>query len=68
MAISLLVIFLYGSLVWGVLPYDYTISWESHLMGAITGFTLAVIYRHKGPEPDKILIDDDEEFDEQTES
>jgi membrane associated rhomboid family serine protease len=49
MAISLLVIFLYGSLVWGLIPYDYRISWESHMMGALTGILLAVIYRNEGP-------------------
>jgi membrane associated rhomboid family serine protease len=52
MAISLLVTFLYGSLVWGLLPYDYRISWESHLMGALTGIALAFIYRHEGPPAD----------------
>ncbi len=59
LAISLLVIFLYGSMVWGLLPYDYKISWESHLMGAITGVVLAFIYRHEGPEPDINIIPED---------
>ena len=53
MAISLVVVFLYGSLVWGLLPYDYKVSWEGHLMGAIMGVLLAVFYRDKGPEPYK---------------
>jgi membrane associated rhomboid family serine protease len=53
LAISLLVVFLYGGLVWGLLPYDYQISWESHLMGAITGILTAVIYRKEGPESDR---------------
>ncbi len=52
MAISLLVIFLYGSMVWGLFPYDYHISWESHLMGALTGVALSYVYRHEGPESD----------------
>jgi len=52
MAISLLVVFLYGGLVWGVLPYDYKISWESHLLGGLTGFFTALIYRKEGPESD----------------
>lgn len=63
LAISMLVIFLYGSMVWGLLPYDYKISWESHLMGAITGVVLAIIYRHEGPEPDINIIPED--FDEE---
>jgi membrane associated rhomboid family serine protease len=66
MAISLLVIFLYGSLVWGLIPYDYRVSWESHLMGALTGLLLAVIYRDEGPVADvsRILDDEDEEVDD----
>jgi membrane associated rhomboid family serine protease len=53
LAISLLVIFLYGSLVWGLLPYDYQISWESHLMGALTGIVLSAFYKDQGPERKK---------------
>jgi len=61
MAISLLVIFLYGSLVWGLFPYDYRVSWESHLMGAITGIVLAFRYRHEGPVADILSIAEEEE-------
>lgn len=50
LAISMLVIFLYGSLIWGILPYDYRISWESHLLGGITGLVLSIFYRKQGPE------------------
>ena len=51
MAISLLVVFLYGSLVWGLLPFDYQVSWEGHLTGALVGVALAFLYRDQGPEP-----------------
>ncbi len=70
LAISLLVIFLYGSMVWGLLPYDYKISWESHLMGAITGVFLAILYRHEGPESDLNNIPeylDEEEIEDEIE-
>lgn len=50
MAISLLVVFLYGSLIWGLLPFDYKVSWEGHLSGTIVGIALAFLYRDKGPE------------------
>lgn len=53
MAISLLVVFLYGSLIWGLLPFDYEVSWEGHLSGAIVGVALALLYRDRGPEPEK---------------
>jgi len=49
MAISLLVVFLYGGLVWGVLPIFPQISWEYHLFGGITGAILAFVYRRQGP-------------------
>jgi membrane associated rhomboid family serine protease len=58
LAISLLVVFLYGSLVWGIFPFDYKISWESHLFGALTGFFLALAYRHYGPPPSKESYDE----------
>ena len=53
MAISLLVVFLYGSLIWGLLPFDYEVSWEGHLAGAIVGVALALLYRDRGPEREK---------------
>lgn len=55
MAISLLVSFLYGSMVWGVFPFEFAIqeriSWEGHLAGAIVGFLLAYRFRKIQIEP-----------------
>lgn len=45
-SVSLLVGFLYGSMVWGVLPVRPHMSWELHLTGAVCGVLLAVIYRN----------------------
>ena len=52
MAISLVVVFLYGSMFWGVIPikWDLPYSWESHLYGSISGLVLAIIYRKEGPQ------------------
>jgi len=61
LAISLLVSFLYGSLIWGILPYDYHISWESHLMGALSGIVLAFVYRDQGPQRQKYSWEDEEQ-------
>ncbi len=61
LAISLLVIFLYGSLIWGILPYDYRISWESHLMGALTGVAVAFLYRNQGPVRKKYSWEEEDE-------
>jgi membrane associated rhomboid family serine protease len=49
MALSLLVAFLYGSLVWGVLPIVPRMSWESHFWGGLVGAALAVLHRHVPP-------------------
>lgn len=48
-ALALLVIFLYGSMIWGVLPLDKNISWESHLYGALIGIACAFIFRKSDP-------------------
>ncbi len=50
MALSLLVAFLYGGMVWGIFPIKDHISWESHLMGLIAGVILALFYRGYGPQ------------------
>lgn len=44
-SVSLLVGFLYGSMVWGVMPVRSGMSWEMHLSGALTGLFLAIVYR-----------------------
>ena len=43
-SVSLLVGFLYGSMVWGVLPTRPNMSWEMHLTGAVMGVLMAFIY------------------------
>jgi membrane associated rhomboid family serine protease len=44
-AASLLVCFMYGALVWGVLPIEPGASWETHLAGALTGVVCALVFR-----------------------
>ncbi|MEZ5055266.1 MAG: rhomboid family intramembrane serine protease [Chitinophagales bacterium] len=36
----------YGGMVWGVLPLEKGVSWESHLIGGIVGFVLAFVFRN----------------------
>ncbi len=50
-ALSLLIVFLYGGMVWGVLPTDPKISFESHLFGALVGIVCAFIFRKNDPPP-----------------
>lgn len=57
-AISLIVVFLYGSMIWGVIPEDFLpkfyknspnkISWEGHLSGGIIGLLFAFLTRNYG--------------------
>lgn len=49
-AVSLMVIFLYGSMVWYVLPVKEEISWEGHLSGFLVGLFFAFYYRKTGPQ------------------
>ncbi len=71
MALSLIVVFLYGSLVWGILPFDYmmgapnadlSISFEGHFWGAGAGVLLAWFYRQKGPQRKKYQWEIEEEM------
>ena len=47
-AISLIIIFLYGSMIWYVLPIKEGMSWEGHLSGFLVGLVLAITYRKQG--------------------
>lgn len=59
-ALSLLVVFMYGGLVWGILPGMKGISWESHFFGAVMGLIAAFIFRKIDP-PKKYDWEDEEE-------
>lgn len=48
MAVSFVIIFLYGSMVWYVFPIKEGMSWEGHLSGFIVGAVFAMLYRKKG--------------------
>ena len=65
-ALSLLVVFLYGEMVWGLFPGVYkNISWESHMLGFISGIVLAVWYRNEGPQrPVYEWLEEEEEVEE----
>ena len=51
-AISLIVAFIYGSMVWHIFPWQIQdpISWEGHLSGGLVGTILSIVYRKKGPQ------------------
>lgn len=61
-AISLFVVFLYGSMVWGIFPQKENISWEGHFVGLTIGVILAVVYRKKGPKGPKYQYEIEQEL------
>ena len=69
MALSMLVIFLYGSMVWGVFPGfspEKNISWEGHSAGAIAGFALALVFRkEKAFEEEEEIPEEEDESEEE---
>ena len=63
-AVSCVIIFLYGSLIWGILPIKESISWEGHLSGFLAGVLMAIFYRKKGPKRKKYQWEIDEELEQ----
>jgi membrane associated rhomboid family serine protease len=61
-ALSLAVVFLYGGMIWYVFPVEERISWEGHLSGFLVGFIFAFIFRRLGPQPEKFVFTENEEF------
>lgn len=60
-SLSFAVIFLYGSLVWGLFPIDIKVSFEAHVFGFIAGIILAIYYRKEGPQKIEHHWEEDEE-------
>ena len=62
--LALVITFLYGGLVWGILPGMKGISWESHLFGGISGLIAAYIFRKIDPPAKKYDWEDEpDDFD-----
>ncbi len=60
--LSMLVFFLYGSMIWGIFPSEPDISFESHFFGALIGIVLAILLRNYDPySPEKKYSWEDEE-------
>jgi len=49
--VSLMIWFLYGSMLWGILPADSSTSWELHASGMAIGVILAFVFRHQDRPP-----------------
>jgi len=70
-AISFLVAFQYGSMIWGIFPLEDSVSFESHFFGLLTGVVLAFIYRNRGPKGERLFWEEpgpenDNEADQET--
>lgn len=61
-AISLFIIFLYGSMIWGIFPIDKRISWEGHFMGLVVGVVLAYLFKKRGPQRPKYQYEIEKEM------
>ena len=48
-ALSMIVFFLYGSMIWGIFPGNADISYESHFFGGLIGFLLAFLLKNYDP-------------------
>ncbi len=67
-AISLIIAFVYGGMLWGILPIKAQMSWESHLMGLIAGLVIAYFFRNEGPKRKKYQWEEEEEIENQVET
>jgi len=66
LTLSVVVVFLYGGMVWGMFPINPDVSWEGHLWGAVSGVALAIYYRKYIIRRDK--FDWEEEDEEEVDS
>ena len=58
--VAMVVVFLYGSIVWGVFPIEEGVSWEGHLSGASVGGFLAIAWRKLGPQRPPLPPEEDD--------
>ena len=61
-AISLFIVFLYGSSVWGIFPIKEGVSWEGHLAGLVAGIIFAYAFRKKGVQRPKFQYEIEKEM------
>ncbi len=67
-AISFFVVFIYGSMIWGIFPIKKHISFESHFWGFVAGLILAIYYRKQGPQKKVHHWEEDDEDEDEDDS
>lgn len=66
-ALSMMVVFIYGSLLWYIFPIKDGISWEGHLGGFIMGLVLAFVLKSPVPSSKKFAWEHDDFNEEEDE-
>lgn len=61
-ALSLFIVFIYGSMIWGIFPMEEKISWEGHFVGLSVGIVMAFLYRVTGPQRPKFQYEIEKEM------
>ena len=67
-AFSMLIIFLYGSMIWGFFPEffpEQRISWQAHLTGAVVGALFAFFFHHYAPKSKQYFQDENDNEDDE---
>ena len=62
-ALMCIAVFMYGSILLGILPWDPKISFEAHFFGAVGGVLSAMLYREHDPKPKRKVYDWEKEDD-----
>lgn len=63
-ALSCLVFFLYGGMLWGIFPIERSVSFESHFFGAVIGVVCAILFRNFDSRPPEKHYDWEDETEE----
>jgi membrane associated rhomboid family serine protease len=68
-AVSMVIAFIYGSMVWSMFPFaeyvDADLSWEGHLSGAFAGLIIAFVFRRHGPQKPPVEWEEEEDENEE---
>ena len=63
-ALSCLVFFMYGGMIWGIFPIEPGVSFESHFFGAVIGIVCAIVFRNVDTRPPEKRYDWEDETEE----
>ncbi len=65
-ALSLIVFFIYGSMIWSIFPMEPGISYEYHFFGAVCGLVATLLFSQRDPPPAEKRYDWEGEDDGET--